>query len=36
MAQSLTSASPEEVAPKGMLNAYRESQRGAHVPEEVA
>ena len=32
----LRGKSPEEVAPKGMLNAYRESQRGAHVPEEVA
>jgi small subunit ribosomal protein S5 len=32
----LRGKSPEEVAPKGMLNAYRERQRGAHVPTEVA
>ena len=28
--------SPEEVTPSGVLRAYRESQRGAHVPTEVA
>ena len=28
--------SPEEVTPKGVLDAYRASQRGAHVPTEVA
>ncbi|MGH9154010.1 MAG: 30S ribosomal protein S5 [Acidimicrobiales bacterium] len=28
--------SPEEVAPAGVLRAYRETRRGAHVPEEVA
>jgi len=27
--------SPEEVTPAGLLRAYRESQRGAHVPVEV-
>ena len=32
----LRGKSPEEVAPKGMLNDYRERQRGAHVPTEVA
>ena len=32
----LRGKSPEEVAPKGMLNAYRETQRGPHQPEEVA
>src|SRR5436853_1418932 len=31
----LRGKSPEEVAPKGMLNAYRETQRGGHVPTEV-
>src|SRR5216117_2751248 len=29
----LRGKSPEEVAPKGMLDAYRESQRGPHLPE---
>ncbi|MFP5375813.1 MAG: 30S ribosomal protein S5 [Acidimicrobiia bacterium] len=28
--------SPEEVAPAGVLRAYRETRRGAHVPGEVA
>ena len=28
--------SPEEVTPAGVLRAYRETRRGAHVPEEVA
>jgi small subunit ribosomal protein S5 len=28
--------SPEEVTPAGLLRAYRETQRGAHVPTEVA
>ena len=28
--------SPEEVTPAGLLRAYRESQRGPHVPTEVA
>jgi small subunit ribosomal protein S5 len=28
--------SPEEVAPAGLLRAYRDRQRGAHVPREVA
>ena len=28
--------SPEEVTPAGVLNAYRERQRGTHVPTEVA
>jgi small subunit ribosomal protein S5 len=32
----LRGKSPEEVAPAGMLAAYRESQRGPHVPTEVA
>ena len=27
---------PEEFVPKGLLKAYRESERGPHVPEEVA
>jgi small subunit ribosomal protein S5 len=27
---------PEEFVPKGLLRAYKESQRGPHVPEEVA
>jgi small subunit ribosomal protein S5 len=26
---------PEEFVPKGLLNAYRETKRGPHVPEEV-
>jgi small subunit ribosomal protein S5 len=32
----LRGKSPEEVAPKGMLNDYRERKKGAHVPTEVA
>jgi small subunit ribosomal protein S5 len=32
----LRGKSPEEVTPKGVLNAYRERQRGGHVPTEVA
>ena len=28
--------SPEEVTPPGLLKAYQESQRGPHVPVEVA
>ena len=32
----LRGKSPEEVAPKGMLRAYQERQRGGHVPTEVA
>ena len=32
----LRGKSPEEVAPRGVLRAYREGQRGAHVPREVA
>jgi small subunit ribosomal protein S5 len=32
----LRGKSPEEVTPKGLLRAYQESQRGPHVPEEVA
>jgi small subunit ribosomal protein S5 len=32
----LRGLSPEEVSPAGVLNAYRERQRGAHVPTEVA
>ncbi len=32
----LRGKSPEEVAPAGMLKAYNESQRGPHVPVEVA
>ncbi len=32
----LRGKSPEEVTPKGVLRAYRESQRGPHVPEVVA
>ena len=32
----LRGLSPEEFVPKGMLDAYRESQRGPHVPTEVA
>ena len=27
---------PEEVTPKGLLNAYNERRRGTHVPHEVA
>ncbi|HET6875132.1 MAG TPA: 30S ribosomal protein S5 [Acidimicrobiales bacterium] len=32
----LRGKSPEEVSPGGVLQAYRERQRGAHVPTEVA
>ena len=32
----LRGKSPEEVTPKGVLDSYRERQRGAHVPTEVA
>ena len=32
----LRGKSPEEVTPAGVLTAYRERQRGAHVPTEVA
>jgi small subunit ribosomal protein S5 len=32
----LRGLSAEEFVPKGLLNAYRESQRGPHVPDEVA
>ena len=32
----LRGLSPEEVSPAGMLKAYQERQRGAHVPTEVA
>jgi small subunit ribosomal protein S5 len=32
----LRGKTPEEVTPKGVLNAYRERQRGGHVPTEVA
>ena len=32
----LRGKSPEEVAPAGVLRAYRETKRGAHVPQEVA
>ena len=32
----LRGLSPEEFVPKGMLEAFRESQRGPHVPHEVA
>ncbi|MDQ3569945.1 MAG: 30S ribosomal protein S5 [Actinomycetota bacterium] len=32
----LRGKSPEEVAPKGVLEAYREAKRGPHVPEVVA
>ena len=32
----LRGKSPEEVAPAGVLRAYRETRRGAHAPEEVA
>jgi small subunit ribosomal protein S5 len=31
----LRGLSPEEFVPKGLLKAYRESQRGPHTPEEV-
>ena len=32
----LRGLSPEEFVPTGLLNAYRESERGPHVPNEVA
>jgi len=32
----LRGLSPEEFVPKGLLNAFKESERGPHVPEEVA
>ena len=32
----LRGKTPEEVAPAGVLRAYRETKRGAHVPQEVA
>ncbi|HEX2700507.1 MAG TPA: 30S ribosomal protein S5 [Acidimicrobiales bacterium] len=32
----LRGKSPEEVAPAGVLRAFRDSKRGAHVPQEVA
>src|SRR5437764_10805212 len=32
----LRGKTPEEVTPKGVLRAYQETQRGAHVPQEVA
>ncbi len=32
----LRGLSPEEVSPAGVLRAYQERQRGAHVPTEVA
>jgi small subunit ribosomal protein S5 len=32
----LRGLAPEEFVPAGMLNAYKESQRGPHVPDEVA
>jgi small subunit ribosomal protein S5 len=32
----LRGLSPEEVAPAGVLRAFRETRRGAHIPEEVA
>jgi small subunit ribosomal protein S5 len=32
----LRGKTPEEVTPKGVLNSYRDRQRGAHVPTEVA
>lgn len=32
----LRGKSPEEVAPAGVLRAYRDTKRGAHVPQEVA
>ena len=32
----LRGKSPEEVTPAGVLKAYQEAQRGAHVPDEVA
>ena len=32
----LRGKSPEEIVPAGLLRAYREAQRGAHVPTEVA
>ncbi len=32
----LRGKTPEEVAPAGVLRAYRDTKRGAHVPQEVA
>ena len=32
----LRGLAPEEFAPKGMLEAYKESERGPHIPTEVA
>ncbi|HEX2064537.1 MAG TPA: 30S ribosomal protein S5, partial [Acidimicrobiales bacterium] len=32
----LRGKSPEEVSPRGVLRAYQETQRGGHVPREVA
>src|SRR5207237_9606938 len=32
----LRGKSPEEVTPKGVLRAYQDKQRGAHIPTEVA
>lgn len=32
----LRGKSPEEVSPRGVLRAYQETRRGAHVPREVA
>jgi len=32
----LRGKTPEEVTPKGVLRAYQETQRGTHVPREVA
>ncbi len=32
----LRGLSPEEFVPKGLLEAYKESERGPHVPDEVA
>ncbi|HEX8770518.1 MAG TPA: 30S ribosomal protein S5 [Acidimicrobiales bacterium] len=32
----LRGKSPEEVTPKGLLNAYNETRRGPHTPKEVA
>jgi small subunit ribosomal protein S5 len=32
----LRGLSPEEFVPKGLLEAYKESERGPHIPDEVA
>jgi len=32
----LRGLAPEEFVPKGMLEAYKESERGPHIPTEVA